>query len=105
MDLSRPFDSSVNDYINREDYSLDFCSVDDAIHNLITLGKGALMTKLDIKHAFRLVPVEERRTGISLVISLKIATILTLYCILSLRSAPYLFCLISGAAGMDFCRL
>ncbi|XP_055353021.1 uncharacterized protein LOC129598954 [Paramacrobiotus metropolitanus] len=57
MDLSRPFGDSVNDYISRQDYTLKFCSVDDAVKILTRLGPGALMAKVDLKHAFRLIPV------------------------------------------------
>lgn len=57
MDLSRPFGSSVNDAISKVDYTLNYCSVDDAVRTLTSLGRGALMAKLDLKHAFRLIPV------------------------------------------------
>lgn len=39
--LSQPLWSSVNDYISREDYSMKFCNVNDAI--VTTLGLGALI--------------------------------------------------------------
>ncbi|XP_055334693.1 uncharacterized protein LOC129585836 [Paramacrobiotus metropolitanus] len=57
MDLSRPFGSSVNDYICKKTYTMRFCSVDDAIRIIVKLGRGALMAKMDLKHAFRLIPV------------------------------------------------
>ena len=60
MDLSRPFGASVNDGISREDYTLNFCSVDDAIAICLKLGPGCLMAKTDLKGAFRLIPVAKQ---------------------------------------------
>ena len=60
MDLSRPFGESVNDGIAREDYSLNFCSVDDAVAICLKLGRGCLMAKTDLKGAFRLIPVAKQ---------------------------------------------
>ena len=59
MDLSRPFGNSVNDFVSREDYSLRFIGVDDAIRIMVELGPGALMAKVDLKGAFRLIPVHK----------------------------------------------
>lgn len=36
---------------------LRLCTVDDAVHILSDIGKNFLMAKLDIKSAFRLIPV------------------------------------------------
>ena len=55
--LSAPHGNSINDYINPEDYTLSYCSVDDAYAILNLLGTGALMSKIDLKNAFRLIPV------------------------------------------------
>ena len=52
MDLSQPRNDSVNHYINKEDYTLTYSRVDDAIAILQRLGQSALITKVDIKHAF-----------------------------------------------------
>ena len=60
MDLSRPFKDSVNDGISKEDYTLNFCSVDDAIAICLKLGRGYLMAKTDLKGAFRLIPVAKQ---------------------------------------------
>ena len=57
LHLSAPAGSSINDYINKEEYSLHYASVDDAVHSLLTLGPGAMMVKVDLKSAFRMVPV------------------------------------------------
>ena len=50
--LSAPHGSSINDYINPDDYTLSYCSVDDAYAILNLLGTGALMSKVDLKNVF-----------------------------------------------------
>ncbi|XP_065189426.1 uncharacterized protein LOC135820050 [Sycon ciliatum] len=55
--LSYPDRMSVNDGINKDLFSLHYVTVDDAIERLQRQGTGALMAKLDIHNAFRLVPV------------------------------------------------
>ena len=57
--LSHPkqSDNSVNANIPKEDYSLQYVRIDDAINMLTKLGKGAFMAKTDIRSAFRNVPV------------------------------------------------
>ena len=49
--------NSVNANILKEDYSLQYVRIDDAINMLIKLGKGAFMAKTDMRSAFRNVPV------------------------------------------------
>ena len=56
-DLSAPQGYSVNDGIAKELCSLSYISVDDIAHQAVQLGRGALLAKLDIKSAYRLVPV------------------------------------------------
>ena len=56
-DLSSPPGSSINDYIDPLRFSLRYCSIDSAIAILNTLGPGALMGKMNLKNAFRLLPV------------------------------------------------
>ena len=48
---------SINDFIPRDAFSLQYTSVDDAVRMLTCLGKGAHMAKVDLKSAFRMVPV------------------------------------------------
>ena len=56
MHLSAPPGRSVNDYIPREQFTLTYATVDDAVRLLTTLGKDALMAKADLKAAFRNIP-------------------------------------------------
>ena len=53
--LSAPHGTSINDF--REQYSLSYCTVDDAFAIVNSLGKGALMAKIDLKKIFRLIPL------------------------------------------------
>ena len=56
-DLSSPDGFSVNDAISPDDCSLSYISVDTVAQAAITLGKGSLIAKVDIKSAYRLIPV------------------------------------------------
>ena len=60
LDLSQPCGDSINDYIDASQMPLEYCSVDDAIRMLTDSGVGALMGKIDIKSAYRLIPVREQ---------------------------------------------
>jgi len=57
MDLSSPRGSSINDFISKADYTLHYATFDQAQALVSSFGTGALMAKLDLKHAFRLCPV------------------------------------------------
>ena len=57
LDLSFPFGHSVNDGINKEEFTLTYSKVSDAISLIIKAGHGALMGKVDIKSAYRIIPV------------------------------------------------
>ena len=55
--LSAPHGYSINDHINPDAYSLSYCSVDNAYAIVNLLGTGALMSKIDLKNAFCLIPI------------------------------------------------
>ena len=55
--LSAPAGSSVNDGIDPACWSLQYCSVDDALAEVRRLGKDCWMGKIDLKDAFRMCPV------------------------------------------------
>ena len=57
IDLSVPKSASVNDSINPDICSLSYSHVDRAASFILELGRGAMLAKLDIKSAYRLVPV------------------------------------------------
>ena len=67
-DLSAPSGGSVNDGIDPDLCSLSYANVDDAVSLLCILGVGALIAKLDLKSAYRMVPVhhlDQRFLGIT----------------------------------------
>lgn len=60
VDLSSPHDSeihqSINNLIDKEECSLSYVTIDDAIRHIIECGRGAWMCKADISDAFKLIP-------------------------------------------------
>ena len=57
LDLSSPRGQSVNDGISKEEFTCSYSKFDDAVSIVLHLGQGAVMGKIDIKHAFRICPV------------------------------------------------
>jgi hypothetical protein len=55
--LSYPPGNSVNDFIDPNICSVNYSTFDDAISLISNKGKGALLGKMDISSAFRLLPV------------------------------------------------
>lgn len=63
LDLSAPHDSedtSINDLINKDDYSLKYVKIDDAIKVIAQLGNYTKMCKVDIADAFKLIPIHPK---------------------------------------------
>ena len=56
-DLSWPPGRSVNDGINPDDYSLQYISIDQAVNLVKQYGQDTLMSKIDLKDAFKHVVV------------------------------------------------
>ena len=96
MDLSAPHGSSVNDGIDRDLCSFHYVSVDTAAARMHTLGRGALLAKMDIKQAYRHIPVapEDRHL---LGLSWKGATYIDQVLPFGLRSAPLIFSAVADA--------
>ena len=57
VDLSFPKGHSINDGIPKHLCSLKYISIDDAVQEILAHGRGAILAKIDIKSAFRLIPV------------------------------------------------
>ncbi len=57
MDLSQPQGSSINEFISKEEFPTEYVHFDVATALVRKMGKGCLLSKVDIKHAFRLLPV------------------------------------------------
>ena len=60
MHLSAPLDHSINDGISKEEFTLRYSTVDDAVRIIRDLGPNTLLAKMDIKSAFRTIPVDQR---------------------------------------------
>ena len=57
VDLSFPSGGSINDGIPREPCSLRYASVDKALQFIAKLGCNTDLLKIDLKSAYRMVPV------------------------------------------------
>ena len=57
VDLSYPDGHSVNDGIDPADASMAYSSIEDAARIILSLGRSALLAKIDISSAFRIIPV------------------------------------------------
>ena len=60
MDLPHPQGHSVNDAINPDLCSLTYTTVEKVAQQAMSLGRGALMAKVDIESAYRLIPVHRQ---------------------------------------------
>lgn len=89
-DLSSPTNSSVNDGIPSNLCSLHYATVDDAVRLIQQLGHGAQLVKLDIKDAYRIVPVHPNDYHL-LGIRWKGSTYIDRALPFGLRSAPKIF--------------
>lgn len=58
--LSYPKNHSVNFFIDPDFASVQYTSFDDAVKNLVSLGKNTNMAKTDVDSAFRLIPVNPK---------------------------------------------
>ena len=93
VDLSSPHGCSINDAIPK-----DLCSVsyDQAVVIVRSLGKGCLLTKLDLKEAYRVVSVHSSDQRL-LAVQWKGSTYIDKTLPFGLRSAPNLFSALTDA--------
>ena len=93
-DLSHPQGQSVNDGISSHLCSLTYVTINDAIANIVLLGRGSMLAKIDIKSAFRLLPVHP--IGRHLLAVKWRESIYIDHCVpFGLRSAPKLFTILA----------
>jgi len=57
VDLSSPEGKSVNDGVSVPQCSLTYVRVEDAIQGVAAMGRGSLMAQVDIRQAYKTVPV------------------------------------------------
>lgn len=60
VDISSPLHHSVNDGISSELSSVSYASVDDAIGHILCLGRRTQLVKIDLKNAYRIVPIHSQ---------------------------------------------
>ena len=88
--LSAPTTHSINNFIDSLMYSLSYCLIDDAYTIINKLGPETLLSKIDLKDAFRLIPVQPTDWNL-LGIHWKQNYYVDTCLLFGLRSAPYLF--------------
>ena len=89
---------SVNDGIPKNLSSIMYITIDNAIQEILRLGRGTMLAKIDIKNAFRLLPVhpsDRHLLGMSWSDAIYIDTCLPF----GLRSAPKLFYVMADLLG------
>ena len=90
VDLSSPKNASVNDSVDTRLCSLDYPTVHDATKTIRALGKGTLLAKLDLKNAYRVVPVNPQDRHL-LAVKWEDEVLIDGALPFGLRSAPKLF--------------
>ena len=90
VDLSSPSGASTNNFINPSLCSLTYASVDETAGFILQAGRGAMLAKLDIKSAYRNVPVHPEDRHL-LGICWQGRTFVDACLPFSLRSAPKIF--------------
>ena len=96
VDLSYPSGGSVNDGITGSFCSLSYVSVESAAQTVLRLGRGTLLAKMDIRDAYRNIPVhpdDRWLLGISWRGGVFVDTVLPF----GLRSAPKIFNAVADA--------
>ena len=90
VDLSSPIHHSVNDGISPELCSLVYAKVDDAVQHILRLGRDTLLAKIDLKNAYRIVPIHPQDHHL-LAVSWDGHTYVDRALPFGLRSAPKIF--------------
>ncbi len=90
LDLSYPLGHSVNDGIDKNEFPVTYSKVDDANALIVKYGKSALMGKVDIKNAYRIVPIHPDDHYL-LGMKWRNRYFVDLALPFGLRSAPYIF--------------
>ena len=90
MHLSAPPGKSINDGIPKDLFSLRYSTIDDACKLIAAAGHGAFLAKIDLKTAFRLIPVAKKDWEL-LGIHWRDAFYVDKQLPFGLRSAPFLF--------------
>ena len=90
VDLSSPRGHSTNDSISKELSSIMYASVDDAVEQIIHLGRGTQLVKVDLQNAYRNIPVHPQDQHL-LAVTWEGRTYVDRALPFGLRSAPKIF--------------
>jgi len=96
INLSSPADHSVNDGIEKDLCSLSYVHIDQVTDCILLTGKGALLGKVDIKQAYRNIPVHPDDRHL-LGMRWKRETLIDKTLPFVLRSAPIIFSAVADA--------
>ena len=96
VDLSSPQGFSVNDGIDKQTCSVSYVSIDDVVSCILELGQGAEMAKIDIKQAYRNIPVHPDDRGL-LCVQWGGKVLVDKVLPFGLRSAPIIFTAVADA--------
>ena len=96
MDLSYPPGASVNDGIDSSICSLTYTSVDEVAQVAASYGQGALLAKVDIEAAYRLIPIHPQDRPL-LAMSWEGSLYIDPMLPFGLRSAPKIFNAVADA--------
>ena len=96
VDLSAPPSASTNDGIATEQCSLKYTSVDEAVQMVLQLSRGSRLIKIDLKNAYRIVPIHPDDQHL-LAISWNGGTYIDRALPFGLRSAPKIFTAVADA--------
>ena len=96
VDLSSPRNASINDGINKDMCSISYITIDQIVDELIHLGPGAQMAKVDIKQAYRIIPVHPDDRHL-LAVQWEGQTLVDKVLPFGLRSAPLIFTAVADA--------
>ena len=96
VNLSRPQNASVNDFIRRELTHVAYSSVEDAALIMHTLGHNSQLAKIDIRDAYRIIPIHPEDRPF---LGIKWQDRVYVDCQLpfGLASAPAIFCAVASS--------
>ena len=103
VDLSSPAKASVNDGINSELCSLRYATLDNAVQLVSRLGRGTQLVKMDLRDAYRLIPIHPADHHL-LAVTWHGETFVDRSLPFGLRSAPKLFTAVADALAWALFR-
>lgn len=96
VNLSSPRGKSINDGILKEFCSLSYTKVDTIVDSILSLGRGTLLAKIDVRSAFRIIPIHPADRHL-LGIAWKDKVYIDAALPFGLRSAPKIFNAVADA--------